>query len=231
MIVRLHNLSVRNPLSADLQAVTGLMAVCDSADSGIADPMEDDVRQRWQTKGFNLQTDAWVIVTGQGQIVGYADVQRENEGELFQFVCVHPDYRGRGIGKLLIHLMEERARQLVQDFPLAQRVTLSIVLSSLNERAKGVFEREGYLSARRFWRLVVEMDGDTTPTLEEFYRGGKLKLDLVIDTDNLLGAVQTQRRSGMYTARQYEVYQKVLRPGMAHVQVIEELCEACCTPA
>ncbi|HEV2654176.1 MAG TPA: GNAT family N-acetyltransferase, partial [Ktedonobacteraceae bacterium] len=155
MIVRLHNLAARPPAMSDLKAVTALMVACDLAESGIAEPVEEDVRRSWQEASFNLKTDAWVIVTNRGHIVGYAEVRRAGEQQLTSLLRVHPDYLGRGIGTLLVWLTEERSRQLLHSMARDLRVTLTTVVSNLNSRAQHLFEREGYAPSRHFWRLMI----------------------------------------------------------------------------
>ncbi len=214
MIVRLHNLSARPPAMSDLKAVTALMVACDLAESGVTEPVEEDVRSSWQEPDFNLRTDAWVIITNKGHIVGYAEVRRSGEQQLTSLLRVHPDYLGRGIGTLLVWLTEERSRQLLHTISHEMRVILTTVVSNLNQRAQRLFEREGYTLSRSFWRLVIQMEDVSEQSLDELYRHGKLKVDLVIDAQNLMGTTQLAARTGMYVARQYNVYEKELRTGV-----------------
>lgn len=230
MIVRLHNLAARVPVLDDLRAVLELMIACDIAEpSGeSADAIEEEVRHAWQTSGFNLKTDAWVIVTNKEQIVGYADVRQNENGQFTTLLRVHPDFRGRGIGTLLLWMVEERARQLVQNVSNDLRVTLHSTLSSLNQIGRDLFEREGYTVANRFWRIVIEMDEMPARSFEELSQRGRLKVDVVVDSQAPAGPMQMQRRTGMYMIYQYEVYEKELRAGKAMQQeedMIEE--EAC----
>lgn len=213
MIVRLRNLSARAPGATDLQAVAALLIECDVAESGIIGPTEEDVHCLWQTAGFNLKTDAWVITTNRGHIVGYADVRRDQHEQFVTLLRVHPGYRGRGIGTLLIWLVEERARQLLRSMDTAHRVTLSCVVSDLDEAARHLLDRENYTQVRHFWRLVIEMDQVAMQAREEAYQRGKLKVDLIVDSHNTAGTMQLPTHSGNYVARQYNVYEKVLQAG------------------
>jgi GNAT superfamily N-acetyltransferase len=213
MIVRLHNLSARSPQMEDVQAVTALMVQCDAAEFGIADPMEEDVQKNWQASGFDLKTDAWVIVTRAGQIVGYGEVRQSEEVQLSFAIYVHPDYRGRGIGTLLIWLVEDRARQMARRLQSEKPVTLSIAISNFNQAAQRLLERERYTQERHFWRLLVDIDEVVSPEASDGAEKGKIRVDLVIDAQNLMGATPLARRTGMYVARQYHVYEKVLHTG------------------
>jgi GNAT superfamily N-acetyltransferase len=198
---------------ADLDAVTRLMIACDSVESRIAEPTVEDVCQAWMRADFCLSTDAWVIATNQGQLVGYADVRRGEQGQMVSVIRVHPEFRGRGIGTLLIWLVEDRARQMLHCQEKDLRVALGITVSSLDQGARELLTREGYTLTRHFWRVVIDVDEVSRTAQEEPENQGKLKLDLVIDSRSLLGDAGAFKRTGMYIAHQYDVYEKVLQVG------------------
>lgn len=50
-------------------------------------------------------------------------------------------------------------------------------------------------------------------TFEEFLRRGKKRVGLGVDAGNLTGALRLYENVGMYVARQYDRYEKELRPG------------------
>lgn len=233
MIIRLHNLAARVPVLNDLRAVVDLMIACDLAEpSGeTADAMEEDIRSTWQADGFNLKTDAWVIVTSKGEIIGYVDVRQREHGQFSMLLRVHPDFRGRGIGTLLLWMAEERARQLVHKVSSGLRVTLRSTLNSLNHVGCSLFEREGYTLAHRFWRIVIEMDEMPPQSFEELSQRGRLKVDVLVDAQASAGPTQLQKRTGMYVVYQYEVYEKELRAGKeAQLEEDMEQVEACPLP-
>lgn len=58
------------------------------------------------------------------------------------------------------------------------------------------------MSVKRFWRLSIN-DGDSPETLTA---------ELNVDVQNLFDASNMVERTGFYVARQYEVYEKELRP-------------------
>jgi len=66
MAVLLKNLFARAPKMEDLVAITELIAASDIAEYGIADSTMEDLASNWHWPGFNLATDAWVIVTNKG---------------------------------------------------------------------------------------------------------------------------------------------------------------------
>jgi GNAT superfamily N-acetyltransferase len=211
MPAMLRNLLARAPKIDDLVAVSELLIACDIADYGRADSTKEDILAAWNQSGFNPETDAWVIVTTDGCLVGYGHVWPCSAMQNTVFASVHPAYRNRGIGMLLLRLAEARAREQIEIAPPTQRITLTTSTSHLNEAARHLLEMEGYTPVRQFWRLIVEMEDEPDESNEAFSHRGKLKFDLPIDTASPVGKTEIQNRTGIYVARQYDVYEKELR--------------------
>ena len=209
MAVLLKNLLARSPKLEDMVAITELIKACDVDEYGIADSTMEDMSSNWHQPGFNLATDAWVIVTNKGQAVGFACVWHRDYEQIFTFVCAHPEYRSRGIGTLLLRLVEERARQHVRNARPDTRVTLCGTVSSLNEQAKRLFEREGYTSIRKIWR--IEVGANDSMDKSSLYRA--FKADLDVESWRLVDATQLYDLDAIYIIREYEVYEKELRAG------------------
>ena len=207
--VQLTNLVARSPKIKDLEAVTELIVTCEINEHGTSDYTVDDLRSEWHRASFNLETDAWVILTIKGQPVGYASVWHTEYEQIQMFTRVHPQYRRRGIGTLLVRLAEQRARLQIQQARPGTRVTLSSTVSSLNGVARQLLEREGYTPVRQFWRIVIEMDELTSQS----YQRRKLKVDLDLDSHRLRGTSGTYEPEGLYVVRPYQTYEKELRPG------------------
>jgi N-acetylglutamate synthase-like GNAT family acetyltransferase len=222
MIVRLHNLAARPPVVDDVEAVTELIAACERADAGIVAVSEEEVENRWHESGFTLRTDAWVIVTKRGQIVGYADVRQSGGYQLTSLLRVHPDYLDRGIGTLLVWLTEERARDLMRAFPVEQSVTLINCVCSLNERSQHLFEREGYTLARHYWSVNMREDEERNQSCAASYQSKRLQFDLSIDAQNFMGTPSRVVRTGIYVMHQYYVFEKELRAGVRIQQVVTQ---------
>ncbi|MEO8973182.1 MAG: GNAT family N-acetyltransferase [Ktedonobacteraceae bacterium] len=208
MAVLLHNLSARTPGLVDLEPVTRLLIACDIVEDGLSDYTKEDLRSKWQKPGFTLDKDAWVIVTTKGQFVGYASVWLDPQGQggrIDMYIRVHPEYCGRGIGTLLLRLAEHRARSLVQYAQPTVRVALNVSVNSVNLVAGMLLEREGYTQVSHLCRLLIDSD--------ESYQSGSVKVDLALNAQALTGVAQLQKRTGIYFMRQYDVYEKELRPG------------------
>ena len=214
MRVRLHNLSARSPGMSDLKAVAAIIATSASdREEAHQERVEEEVEHDWHEPGFCLKSDAWVIVTNKGQIVGYADV-RKGEAPLLIFrLHVSPDYRGRGIGTLLLWLVEERARSMGEDMPAGERVALATDVRAHTTGASRLLEREGYQVVRHFWRLSIELDETVMESYADERQCGKIKMDLVVDSRTSVGPTSQDKRTGIYAIQQYDVYEKELRAG------------------
>lgn len=69
------------------------------------------------------------------------------------------------------------------------------------------------LSVRRPWRKRGLGSALLLHSFGEFYRRGFKKVGLGVDAGNITGALRIYERAGMYVARQYDRYEKELRPG------------------
>jgi len=211
MAVLLKNLVARVPQTEDLEALSELIAVCESAEDGAADSSLEDVLSQWQQPDFHLANDAWVIVTTRGQIVGFACVWHAHHAQISTFLCVHPEYRNRGIGTLLLRLVEVRARQHIRLAPAGARVMLRGVISKANEGAQRLFEREGYAPGRQFLRISFSLAEDTG-SLAVADAQQRLRADVSLEQGRLVGAAPLYDRDGLCSVRVYRTYEKELRP-------------------
>ncbi len=219
MSVHLTNLLARIPEERDMYSIMELVALCGRAEYGIADSSTEELQAHWRNHTFHLESDAWVIVNSRGLFVGFGCVCHSDHEEYHTFVCVHPDYRKRGIGTLLLRLIEERARQQVYHSSLNKRVCLKALVSSHNTEARNLFEREGYAQVREFWRVTVQLD----EALELRQRVSKHTLDVAIEARQLVGTESLYDREAVYSIRWYCEYEKELLPGS-----LSNSCEEAC---
>jgi GNAT superfamily N-acetyltransferase len=218
--ILLHNLLARTPKLNDLSAVTRLLITCEVAEDGISDYTEEELEAEWHRPSFSLDKDAWVIITYNGQLVGYADIWMCEHSQIDMRVRVHPDYRRRGIGTLLLRLAEDRARQYARKASTFARIVLHSAISNSNTTARQLLEHEGYMLDRHFWRMLVSSDD----LLPELAPSAMDKFDLYANIQELKGIATLQPRTGIYSARQYDIYEKELRSGEPLLYADDELC-------
>jgi len=84
-------------------------------------------------------------------------------------------------------------------------------------RRYGAEDRDaGYVSSlgvKRPWRRQGIAQALLLEAFREYHKRGKTKVDLGVDAESLTGATDLYKKVGMYVLRQYDLYEKVLRPG------------------
>ncbi len=155
--------TMRHPTMDDIPAVTRLMIVYDLAVFGAPNSSEETLRDFWQNPDINLQTDAWLVIAPDRQIVGEASLWDEAKVHLNTFFYIHPDYEGRGVREYLLQVVEARATERIMDAPPEARIALYSTVDSKNVAAVQHFERVGYTAVRHGWRMAIEMDAPPEP--------------------------------------------------------------------
>ncbi len=148
--------TLRPPTLDDLEAVTALLNACAQAEYGTADVSSSDILADWQHTGFALETDAWLVLSQHGQVVGYADVLQAH-GLFYSYARTHPAHAGWGIATHLLNLLEARARQMLAAAPQARPI-LRTIISSTNLAAQHLLEQRGYRLVRHFWRMETILE-------------------------------------------------------------------------
>src|SRR2546427_266517 len=97
MAILLQNLLARAPRLNDLSDVTRLLIACDIIEDGMSDYTEEELLADWQRPGFNLDTDAWVIITNKGQLVGFAYVWSCDYTQIKQLTALAQPQQRTGI--------------------------------------------------------------------------------------------------------------------------------------
>ena len=209
MAVLLKNLTARPPTTEDLAALSELLCSCECNEDSMAGSTLEELLSEWQRADFHLANDAWVIVTTKGQIVGFACVWHEEHTRISTFISVHPDYRGRGIGTLLLRMVEVRARQHIRLACPEERVVLLGLINSANRGAHCLFEREGYQVGRPFLRISFTLPEERSST------GRRMKVDVGLEQQGRLPvATPLSDQDALCSVRLYRTYEKELRPAV-----------------
>jgi len=153
-------LTLRAAQWADADAVAKLtLDVCTADGDPTVANTPADIKRFWKEPDFNLETDAWVVETADGKIVGYEEFFNQHgsaalEGDGY----VHPEFQGLGIGTSLLHALEARARQAMEQSAPDLRVFIRNGMSMTDMRAREMHETEGYRPIRFTWRMEINLN-------------------------------------------------------------------------
>jgi GNAT superfamily N-acetyltransferase len=207
MAVVLKNLVVRSPQGIDWAAIVALVSACERVEHGRTDRSLEDLLSHWHRPDLHLAKDAWVIVTTSGEIVGFACVWHEEQALISTLVCVHPTYRNRGIGTLLLRLVEMWAREQSRLAAPGVRVILRGLLSQADQNEQRLFKREGYHAGSQFLRIsftLTEETGELAPP--------RLRAEGSPEHGRLFGMPSFYDRDGLCSVHVYRTYEKELCP-------------------
>jgi mycothiol synthase len=138
--------------TGDAEAVAALMNACDPEDVTGERVTADDVRSSWGELGQD--GSATFVLAADGTPAGYFEVFGRPERVLLDGY-VHPDFQGRGLGRAIVRLGEERARAIGSP---VNSGTLAV-----DAAARELFESEGWQLARAFFRMTIGLQGDERP--------------------------------------------------------------------
>lgn len=215
MAVLLKNLLARSPQMRDLAVLAHLLRVCEEEDgAGEESDSLEHLLLEWKHGNFYLAEDAWVIATTRGDLVGFACVWQEEATRISTFLCVHPAYRGRGIGTLLLRMAEVRAREQMRQVDPGQQVILRGLVSSVNEGVQRLFACEGYREGKPFLRLspVWRAEGEVWDS-SAAPRKRAVDIGPGQQSQELAGS-PLEGKDTLCHIRRYQVYEKELRPAI-----------------
>jgi mycothiol synthase len=154
------SLSLRAVQWADLNAVAQLIYdVCEADGDTTVAVTPEELKHEWQNDGFNLETNAFLVETKDGRVVGYEEFGDEKDHvQLHADGYVHPDFKGLGIGTSLLRAVEVRARE---DMKLAEpdlRVFIHSTIDSKDEEGYSLHKTEGYFPIRHHWRMETKLE-------------------------------------------------------------------------
>jgi len=154
-----NNLKLRTAQWSDLNAVVDLVRDVLTADGDAVSAITPgELEREWQSEGFVLETDAFLVTTSDGRVVGYEEfVNRHAYASLQGDGYVHPDFRGLGIGTALLQALEERARKEMELAEPDLRVYIINGMSAVDTSACEIHESEGYKLIRHHWMMEANL--------------------------------------------------------------------------
>jgi mycothiol synthase len=148
----------------DAEAVTQLIyAVCEADGDTTVAVTVDELQREWQSPGFTLETDCWVVTAPDGRFAGYEEFYNRHEHVNLQGDgYVHPQFKGLGVGTALIQSLDERAKQEIPLAPPDLRIFIRNGLDANDQAGREVHAAAGFKPIRFSWRMEITLADPST---------------------------------------------------------------------
>jgi mycothiol synthase len=151
---------LRAPTPDDLESVADVLIADELHDAGQVVLGADFLRDQWSRVGFELATDAWVVVDGARAMVAYVQATREEPTIIESWGVVHPEHRARGIGSSLLDRIVERASSMSAGLPSAR---FRHAINAGDRAAAEMLHARGLRPVRHFWHMQIDLEGPVEP--------------------------------------------------------------------
>lgn len=143
--------------AGDIDTVLQLLQAAGRVDHPSYALIREDVADDFSSAHIEAASDTLIAIDDAGRAVGYGSVACSPARELFVRSTiegtVHPDFRGRGLGRALLTWQEQRARQQFAQIDSNADGWIINFLSDAAASAIALFERHGFATARHYWEL------------------------------------------------------------------------------
>ena len=153
------SLTLRPASWADLDAVAKLTHDVANMEGDASFVMTaEELANAWKSEGFLVERDVLIVETRDGRVVGSEEFYNENgHCKLKADGCVHPNFRGLGIGTSLLEKMAERARTEIKLARPDMRVFIQSSINNKDEAGHTLLRSLGYSPIRYNWRMEIKL--------------------------------------------------------------------------
>lgn len=156
------NLTLRPATEDDAPAIAEGMILEELAETGKSDTTADEINELWTDEETDLENDTRVLVTAEGQVIGYVGISGRDGFMLDPHLHVRAQYRGRELEHHLLQFAEQRASEhVVADSSLET----NIWTYSFSPIRTALFLQEGYTVESSDLRMqIILHNAPPTPT-------------------------------------------------------------------
>lgn len=149
-----QNLTLRHPALEDAQAVLDLMVACDIEEYGEPDSSLEDLLDEWSD--IDLEQDAWLVYSPEGQLVGYAVVSGDTR--LFFGFFTRPVPERVDLNGFLLAACETRAHARLAGHPAAGSAVAITIIPHVNQAGTQAAEAAGFAPHHYHFRMQIDLD-------------------------------------------------------------------------
>lgn len=168
-------LNVRPARWADLNAVAELTRTVAEMEGDASFVLTaEELANEWRGTGFQVERDVFVAETRDGRIVGSEELYCESDHtHLKADGCVHPEFRGLGIGSTLLAKVAERAHAELALTEPGGRIRVQSMINNKDEAGHMLLRHEGYAPIRYYWRMEIQFK--QAPAAADFPAGIEIR--------------------------------------------------------
>jgi mycothiol synthase len=118
----------------------------------------EELANEWKREGFSVERDVFVVETRDGRMVGSEEFYNEKDHyKLKTDGCVHPEFRGLGVGTSMLEKIVERAQAEMELAESDMRVFIQSAFNNKDKSGHSLLQAEGYSPIRYFWRMEIKL--------------------------------------------------------------------------
>ncbi|HET7377988.1 MAG TPA: GNAT family N-acetyltransferase, partial [Anaerolineae bacterium] len=153
------SLILRSARWTDLKAVAELAQnVAELEGDALFVLTAEELANEWKNEDFNVERDVFVVETRDGRVVGSEEFYDENgHFQLKADGCVHPEFRGLGIGSALLKKITDRAQPEIELAAPEAPVSIRSSINNKDEAGHTLLRNNGYSPVRYYWRMEIKL--------------------------------------------------------------------------